>query len=299
MSKLIYNKLTEAQQLLSEAREEELEGVALAAKIGELQRESERLLKSARQKQVIGTSQFEASKAIAKEQAIALGEILDEPSGAPVKKKGGRPRRNATTPVAATTVTTAVAAAEPVKAKRGRPAKEAKEAKPAKDSKPATKEGKERKPRAPKVPREGDDRLPPLHERIKVVLGSKEMTIPEVIEGLKAHKGWLPKSRDLGAYISLVLSTHMADHFDRVKRGLYKAKKGPAANGPTPPTSPTPPKPANPPNGPGVAKTRGKRAERAEKETNGATNGASNHGIEELGNNVAESPFSGADEVAA
>lgn len=296
MSKLIFDKLTEAQQLLTEARQEETEGAVLNAKIAELQRESERLHKSAREKLVIWTSQYDASRALAKEHAIATGELVVEEPGvaaaASTKKgKGGRKAK-------ATVVAVATPAAAPVAPKKGKQAKKAAApvvvtpepvaaaAKPAKKKAAAgaaAAPSATKAPKAPKVARAPGEKGPPLHEKIKIVMGAKEMTIPEVIEALKTHdKSWVPKSQDLGAYISLVLSTHLDDHFDRVKRGVYKVKK--TAQAAAAPAAPT---------GPGVAKTGPKKAN-----GNGHSNGHSSNGIDELGTNVLESPFSGA-EVAA
>lgn len=283
MSKLIFTKLTEAQQLLTEARQEETEGAVLAAKIAELQRESERLLKSAREKHVIGTSQFEASKALAKEQAIAIGELVDEPAAAAPAKKVGKGAKGKAAAVAAATPP-----ALPATKKGGKGAKKAAAA-PAETPvapaavKPAKTKAASAAVSAPKAARAATgEKGPPLHEKIKIVMGAKEMTIPEVIDALKAHdKSWVPKSQDLGAYISLVLSTHLNDHFDRVKRGVYKVKKG------APPTPPT----GGPGGGPGLVKTNGKKG------PNGS-NGSHAGSIDELGTNVLESPFAGADAAA-
>jgi hypothetical protein len=64
---------------------------------------------------------------------------------------------------------------------------------------------------------------PALYKKLKIVMGKKAMTIPETIAALRAHnKAWVPKSNDLNAYISLVLSTHINTDFVRVKRGVYR-----------------------------------------------------------------------------
>jgi hypothetical protein len=305
MSALIHQKIQEARLLLTESQKEETEGAVIQARIGELQRDLERLSKSAREKRVIGNSQLDASEALAKEYAIASGELKVEPvaAAAPAKKRGGRPKAATTVaPVAAPTAAAAPAQAKAKGkakvAKEPKPAKEtikAKEPKPAKEAKPAKeKKAKPVAAAAPKVARATGEKGPPLHEKIKIVMGSKEMTIPEVIEALKAHdKSWVPKSQDLGAYISLVLSTHLVDHFDRVKRGVYKVKKAGGAAAAAPEKTPPPSGPSGngggngSGNGPGLAKTRGKRDNHA------TSNGASSKGIDELGTNVMESPFSG------
>jgi len=305
-SSLISQKIQEARLLLAQSEEEQTEGAVIAQKIAELQRESERLLRSAREKRVIGNSQLDASQALANEYAereeaevAARGGVV---AAAPAKKRGGRPPKAA--PVVATSAPLPVAPAAAVAGKRGPKkgnkaeagAPVAKEA----NAKPGKKDGKAKEPRAPKkeaakakeprAPREKratGEKGPPLHEKIKIVMGSKEMTIDDVIAALKAHdESWVPKSRDLNAYISLVLSTHLTDYFDRVKRGIYKVKKGAPVTTAT--VSNTKEAAAPAPTGPGLAKTNGKRG------AHGPSNGASN-GLEELGSNVIESPFAGAE----
>jgi hypothetical protein len=278
-----------------EARQEQSEGAVLAQQIADLKRESDRLLKSAREKEVIGSSQLAASQALAKEAAEAAGELITPvvSTGASTKKGKGGGKGKVAAPVAAAStapavITTAkkgrgaakgktapavVAAAPEAPAAAGKPGKKTKE-KAAAASASASDTAKAKA----KVVRSPGEKGPPLHEKIKIVMGTKDMTIQEVIEALRAHdKNWVPKSQDLGAYISLVLSTHLEDHFDRVKRGVYKVKK--SAQVAAAPVAPT---------GPGAAKTGLKKA-------NGS-NGS--HGIDEFGTNVLESPFAGA-EVAA
>lgn len=299
-SSLIHQKIQEARVLLAQSHQEEVEGAVIAQKIAELRNESERLLRSAREKRVIGNSQLDASEALAKEYAAQEESTTAAAPAAPAKKRGGRPPKATTAaaataplpeaPVAAAAAKKGPKAKKAVKEAAAPVAKEtkAKEAKTAKkDAKPKeTAKAKAKEPKAPKAPREKratGEKGPPLHEKIKIVMGSKEMTIDDVIEALKAHDAsWVPKSRDLNAYISLVLSTHLEDYFDRVKRGIYKVKKNAPAAATAPSTAKEASAPA--PTGPGLAKTNGKR-------------GPSN-GLEEFGTNVAESPFAGA-EVAA
>lgn len=259
MSTLISLKITEAKELLVQSQQEETEGAVLAQKAAEIQRESERYLKSAREKRVIGHSQLEASQMLAQELVEASGEALP---AAPAKKRG-RPAK--ATKVGA--VTGAAAATLPA-AKKGKAA-----AKEAAEATPKVKRAKKESAAAPKAVR--GDKLPPLHDRIRTILGSKAMTIKEIIEGLQAHdKSWVPPSKNLHGYISMVCGTHEKDYFDRVKRGVYKVKKN---SGTTLPT------------GGGSAGGNGNGPVKAKKLSNG---------IEELGSNVLESPFSGG-EVAA
>lgn len=254
MSDLIKSKITEARQLLEQAAQEETQGASLTQQIQDLQRQSVVLLTSAREKRVIATSQLQAAESL----NGGSEEVAAAPA-APVKPVGKGGRKKAAAPASAPVVTTpaAAAAAAPVAA-----AGKGKKAKATKKAAATT-----AKAAAPRVASGGA--LPPLHERLKIVIGADQVTIAEAIDRLKAHdKKWLPQSDDLKAYISLVLSTHTKDLFERVSRGIYKVRKGAA--------------------GPGVKKAVTAKA------TNGAQNPANGAvGIEDLGSNVLDNPFSG------
>jgi hypothetical protein len=109
-----------------------------------------------------------------------------------------------------------------------------------------------------------EEKMPPLHERLEIVMGQDDVGIDEAIKRLKKRgKNWAPKSTDLKAYISLALSTHTGEGglFDRVSRGIYRVKRS-------------------------YHKT---TASALVKKANGAQK---LNGLEDLGNDVMNSPFS-------
>lgn len=250
MSTLVQAKITEARQLLEQAHTEETEGSLLAQQIQQLTSRSAGLLTSAREKRVIATSQLQAAESLGGDPAA------DVPATqlTPAKKRGGRPKGSVAVAAAAPAV---VAVTAKAKTKGVKAAKAAGE-------------------KVARVPAE-KGQLPPLHERLKIVIGQDSVTIAEAIERLKAHdKSWIPDSEDLKAYISLSLSTHTKDLFDRVQRGVYRVKKG------------------------GSASPKGGVKKAAVAAKNGAqpavTNGS--NGSEDFGSNILDNPFSGAEAAA-
>lgn len=122
-------------------------------------------------------------------------------------------------------------------------------AKPPVRAKPAPKPTLKKKPEqvavaSPPPSAALDEKMPALHRRLQIVMGDDECSIPECIERLTA-RGWLPDSKEIKAYISLALSTHVKDLFERMRRGVYrvrpvqsagpKASSSAKANGPAKP----------------------------------------------------------------
>jgi hypothetical protein len=256
MSDLLKSKIAEAQNLLSQASKEEKEREALnreieqlGQKAAQLNQKSVGLLTSSREKRVIAESQLAAAQTL-----TGGAPVVDITSAKKAVK-------------AAAAAPAAAAPTKEAKGKaKGKPAKAPeKTAAPAKTV-TAPKKTKTAAKAAAKPRVAGDDKKPPLHERLRIVMGADQVTIPQAIERLKARDAsWLPESTDLNAYISLALSTHCKETFERVSRGVYKVREGA---------------------GPKTVK----KAVTARK-TNGAQN-PSNGSIDELGNNIMENPFS-------
>jgi chemotaxis protein histidine kinase CheA len=95
------------------------------------------------------------------------------------------------------------------------------EAKPAKEPKAPKAEKKAPEKKAAKAAEKKavGEKLPPMKERIKKVLGSKSMDCPAIMDALKI-KNWLPDAKDPKAYVSFLLSGNPND-FKRVSRGVY------------------------------------------------------------------------------
>lgn len=134
-----------------------------------------------------------------------------------------------------------------------------------------------------------DGKLPPLKERIRQVMGSKEMEVKEIIVELD-KKGWLPESKDNSTYMSYMLSSSKED-FERVSRGKYKViqKTATAAA-----AKPAEKKTVTPRKTNGKAKAAPKaqpEAAKATPATPALSNGEIDKELAELGNNVADNPF--------
>jgi len=279
MSNLLSLKIAEAHELIEQADQEDLEREKLVECLAKLRQETALLEEktaglqtSIRHKRVIAKSQLAAAQSLSNEDAAAaeakpagatIIEIGSAKTAAVSQKKA--PRAKATK--AAKTETTPVAAKE-TKAKggKGKAAKAAeKVAASAKTAAPVKAPRKTKTAAKAETPRvASDDRMPPLRERLKIVMGEDSVSIQEAIDRLNAKDpAWVPDSTDLKGYISLALSTHK-DVFERVRRGVYSVRKNAAA----------------------VAKPVRKASS---KNGHGAANGAGS--LEELGSNVAENPF--------
>jgi hypothetical protein len=200
----------------------------------------------------------------------------------PVAKKTGKPK----TPPAAV-------AAPPTGKRRGRPPKDRSQ-EPAKvetkkDSKvkaapvkkAAAKEAVAKAPKAPKAAVEG--KLPPLRERIRLVLGDGALEVKAIILGLE-KRNWLPQSNDPPAYISVMLASSK-DHFVRVQRGVYKAIQTGEATVQLQADKPAKVK-VSPRN------TNGKATKSVTESDNGIpSKSVIEAEVAELGSNVAENPF--------
>ena len=275
MSNLVDQKMSEANSLVQEAEREEAEGAEVTSQIEALTERGVILMESARAKRAFGEAQ--------RKTAESLGGTIVATS----PKKGRL-----------TVVAPPVASEVPKAAKAGKVAKAEKAAKTAKVAKAATEQAapvavpkKQKTAKATKATTvklaeqrvAGDDKMPPLHERLKIVMGNDDVTIPQAIERLSARDAsWVPESTDLKAYISLALSTHVKDLFDRVSRGVYCVKKDPTATV----------KKDAPVKKDAVASV--KKAGQAQKANGGPSPASNGTGIEDLGTNVMASPFTGA-----
>lgn len=76
-------------------------------------------------------------------------------------------------------------------------------------------------PEHPKILKDAMPRgaLPPLRDRVKIVMGSETLTIPDILARL-AEKDWDPNGDDPRAYLAVVLSAERTT-FKRVSRGHY------------------------------------------------------------------------------
>ena len=98
---------------------------------------------------------------------------------------------------------------------------------PPKPSQKATPRATQRAPQTPLAKSDAaDSNMPPLHERLRIVVGSDSVGITEAISRLNS-RGWLPASGDLRAYISVALSVN--SDLERVSRGVYRARLPPPA----------------------------------------------------------------------
>lgn len=70
-------------------------------------------------------------------------------------------------------------------------------------------------------------------QNIATVAGADAVTIPQVIARLRRRR-WLPKSTDIAAYVSQILSVN-TDIFERMERGRYRVIPSVVANLPTAP----------------------------------------------------------------
>lgn len=257
MSDLLKSKSAEALVLLTQATKEEKELEALNSQLAQLSQKVADLTQSSREKRVYAESIQAATKALG-----GHAEVVEITSA----KKSGKAK-------AAAVVAPVAAAAAPVAAKeaKGKKSKGGKTAKPAEKTaapaKPAA-APKKTKTAAQATRVAGDDKRPPLHERLRIVLAEDQVTIPQAIERLRARDAsWVPDSTDLNAYISLALSTHK-ETFERVSRGVYQVRKSAVA----------------------AAVKPLKKAVTAQK-TNGTHNPSNGAGIEDLGDNVKDNPF--------
>lgn len=272
MSNLVQEKMSEALRLLKESEKEQTEGATLAQQIEQLKAKSSELLTSAHEKRVIAKSQLEAAESlngVVSANPDGGKDLIPVASEAPTKKRSGR--KAAAAP--AIVVAPVPAPATSPKTKKKVAAKPEKGAEKAAEKTAPKKKGKGTKggtkAQAKAAEEAEEPGKPSLHERLRMVIGHDSVNIAEAIERLKNHEpNWLPESKDLRAYISLALSTHVKDIFERVSRGNYRVRKGV---------------------GPGL-----KKAVTAQK-TNGTQNPANGTGtIDDLGNNVMASPFTGA-----
>jgi len=254
MSDLLKTKTAEAQSQLAQALEQE-KG-ALLGRLVELETLQNQLAQL--NAGVANLTQSSPEKPSAEAQVV---EITSAKKG----KKATKAPKAAAAPVVAAAAPVAAAAA-PAKGAKGKKGKSAKAAeKTAAPAKPAA-SPKKTKTAAQVTRVAGEDKKPPLRERLRIVLGEDQVTIPLAIERLRAKDAsWLPESTDLNAYISLALSTHK-ETFERVSRGVYQVVKGAVAAAP---------------------KTV-KKAVTAAK-TNGTHNPS--NGIEDLGTNIKDNPF--------
>lgn len=273
MSDLLNLKITEARTLLAQATTEEgqreavsLEIEQLNAKLAELNAKRAELSTSAREKRVIAESQLAAAQTLTGgAEVVNLAE----------KKAAQASKKDKAAAAAASAAAPAKETKSKVKAKGkadGKPAAapEKAAAKTAKTGKVAKTAAVKTSEKPEKVRVASDDKMPPLHERLRIVIGNDECSIPECIDRLRARdESWVPESKELKAYISLALSTHVKDLFQRVKRGVYRVRAG---------ASTEKPKPI-------------KKAVHAAK-TNGAHNPASNGASTDETGNIEENPFS-------
>lgn len=278
MSDLLNLKITEARTLLAQATTEEgqreavsLEIEQLNAKLAELNVKRAELTTSAREKRVIAESQLAAAQTLTGgAEVVNLADKKAEKKAAHASKKD-----KAVASAAAAAAPAKETKSKGVKAKGkadGKPAAapEKAAAKPAKPAKVAKTAAVKTGEKTEKVRVASDDKMPPLHERLRIVIGNDECSIPECIDRLRARdESWVPESKELKAYISLALSTHVKDLFQRVKRGVYRVRAGASTDKPKPI----------------------KKAVHAAK-TNGAHNPASNGASTDETGNIEENPFS-------
>lgn len=279
MSELLTQKINEARTLLAEASKEEAAKEELSLKIEQLNAQMAdltakrlELATSAREKRVIAESQLSAAQTL-----TGGAEVVNL-----AEKKAAKKEKAA-----------ASAAAAPAKETKGKAGKaKAGKAEPAEKAAPAKAAPVKKTKTAAVKPAEkarvaADDKMPPLHERLRIVAGTDDVTIPEAIERLRARdESWVPESKELKAYISLAFSTHTKDVFQRVKRGVYRVRTG-ASTEKAPSTESAKADKTKP------EKAKAKPVKKAvtAAKTNGAHNPASNGAADEPGN-VMENPFS-------
>lgn len=213
-------------------------------------------------------------KAVAKGKAKAAAAPKKAPKAKATKAKAAAaPKKKAEAPK--------VAAKAKAAAPKKKAVAKAKAAPTAKKSAANAKISKTRKAVA-------DGKIPPLKERLRLVMGSKEMEVKDIITELE-KKNWLPDSKDPSTYMSFMLSSSK-DDFERVSRGKYKvlAKKTDttAAAAPKAEKKKVTPRKTN-----GKAKAAPKAAQAAAPATPAPSNGEVDKELASLGTNVAENPF--------
>lgn len=241
MSDLLDNTIAVALSLLESADKEDKDREALAleleqlnSKVAQISAKVTEMRTSVHEKRTIAQSQLTAAKTLKSppSEAVAAAAPAEAPVVDLAKKRGAAAKGGAGKSKATTT-----AAAAPVKAaatketKKGKAKGEKPAAAPAAPAKGVKKaKTKTAATAAPAADKPLDDKMPPLHERLRIVMGKDPVTIPDAIERLRARDPkWVPESTDLKAYISLALSTHVKDLFERVSRGVYRVREGAAA----------------------------------------------------------------------
>ena len=174
----------------------------------------------------LGKKIREGQQQIAAWQAqVATNDLRVSQLDAALAALGQAPKKSSKSPKAKVAKAAPQAASKPVKAAKAAPQAASKPVKAAKAAPKAAKAAKKVQTELGKTISESrkavaDGSLPPLKDRLKIVMGAGEVSIKTIVDALSA-KNWAPKSKSLGTYISFMLGSH-PETFERVRRGVYK-----------------------------------------------------------------------------